>query len=118
MKKSRPPKTIDEYIGIHPEGVQVKLQAIRSKVRSLAPDAEEKISYGIPTFKKDRNIFHFAAFRNHIGLYPGSAAIKAFAEDLERYTTSKGAIQIPLNDAIPLQLIGKLVRFNLKNLAA
>lgn len=116
MNRKRPPKTIDEYIASCPEEVQPKLQTIRKKAGSLIPDAEEKISYGIPTFRKGKNLFHFAAFKNHIGLYPGSAAIKACSKDLKRYTTSKGAIQVPLDKAVPLQLIDKLIRFNLKTL--
>ena len=108
--------TIDDYIGLQPPPVQVKLQAIRSLLRSLAPAATEKISYGIPTFALGKNVFHFAAFKSHIGLYPGSAAIVAFAADLARYKTSKGTIQIPLDQDVPLDLIGELLQFNLRTL--
>ena len=118
MTSKAPPKTVDEYIDLYAEDVQAKLREIRGEVRSNAPAAVEKISYGIPTFAMGKNIFHFAAFKTHIGLYPGPSAIEAFALDLERYKTSKGAIQVPMNQDLPLQLIGKLVRFNLKNLVA
>jgi uncharacterized protein YdhG (YjbR/CyaY superfamily) len=111
-------QTIDDYIGLQPPHVQAKLHAIRSLLRSLAPAATEKISYGIPTFALGKNVFHFAAFKSHIGLYPGSAAIVAFASDLARYKTSKGAIQIPLDQDLPLDLIGELLRFNMKALLA
>jgi uncharacterized protein YdhG (YjbR/CyaY superfamily) len=96
--------------------VQAKLQAIRGLLRSLAPAATEKISYGIPTFALGKNVFHFAAFKSHIGLYPGSAAIVAFAADLARYKTSKGTIQIPLDQDVPFDLIGELLKFNLRTL--
>lgn len=109
-------QTIDDYIGLQPPPVQVKLQAIRGLLRSLAPAATEKISYGIPTFALGKNVFHFAAFKSHIGLYPGSAAIVAFAADLARYKTSKGTIQIPLDQDVPLDLIGELLQFNLRTL--
>ena len=119
MKTSNaPPQTIDDYVELYPSIVQEKLRAIRDEVRSIAPDAEEKISYGIPTFTMRKNIFHFAAFKNHIGLYPGRAAIEAFTDDLKRYKTSKGAIQVSLSAAVPLPLVRKFVRFNLKALAS
>jgi uncharacterized protein YdhG (YjbR/CyaY superfamily) len=72
------------------------------------PTAQEKISYGIPTFALGSNLFHFAAFKAHIGLYPGAAAIKAFAAQLTSYRTSKGTNQIPLD------LVDALLDFNLK----
>lgn len=108
-----PPKTIDEYIALYPHEVQEDLRSIRDEVRLLLPDAEEKISYGIPTFAKGKNLFHFAAFKRHIGLYPGAAAIDALADELTSYKTSKGAIQVPFGQAMPLSLVRKLVRFNL-----
>lgn len=111
------PGTIDDYISRCAKDVQPKLREIRDKVRSIAPGAVEKISYGIPTFATGKNLFHFAAFKAHIGLYPGAAAIEAFAAGLARYRTSKGAIQIPLDQKLPLQLIAKLVRFNLNALS-
>lgn len=105
-------QTIDDYIGLQPPPVQVKLQAIRSLLRLLAPAATEKISYGIPTFALGKNVFHFAAFKSHIGLYPGSAAIEVFAPRLAGYKTSKGTIQVPFDQELPLELIGDLLRFN------
>jgi uncharacterized protein YdhG (YjbR/CyaY superfamily) len=118
MKSSSttPPHSIDEYIGLQPAPVQAKLQAIRSLLRSLAPAAQEKMSYGIPTLALGKNVFHFAAFKAHIGLYPGAAAIEVFAAALAKYKTSKGAIQIPLDQEIPLELVGELLRFNMKAL--
>lgn len=111
------PAAIDEYIATFSAEVQAKLMIIRSEVKSLVPQAVEKISYGIPTFFLTQNIFHFAAFQAHIGLYPGATAIEALATELEGYKTSKGTIQIPLSQDPPLALIRKLVNFNLQQLA-
>ncbi|RQO57256.1 hypothetical protein DBR47_15610 [Paucibacter sp. KBW04] len=108
---------VDEYIAAFSADVQTKLTIIRREVRALAPQAVEKISYGIPTFSMRKNIFHYAAFKTHIGLYPGAAAMEAFAAELEGYKTSKGTIQVPLSQDPPLALIRKLVLYNLEHLA-
>lgn len=114
MKSSStpPPQTIDDYIALQPPSVQARLQAIRSLLLSIAPTATEKISYGIPTLALRKNVFHFAAFKSHIGLYPGSAAIEVFAPRLTGYKTSKGTIQVPFDQELPFELIGELLRFN------
>lgn len=112
------PQTIDDYIAAFAPDVQAKLRVIRAEVKALLPEAAERICYGIPTFSMGRNLFHFAAFKGHIGLYPGAAAIAAHAAELTSYKTSKGTIQIPLSQEPPLPLIRKLVGFNLKALAA
>ncbi|MEO8506848.1 MAG: DUF1801 domain-containing protein [Betaproteobacteria bacterium] len=104
---------IDDYIAAFPADVQDRLQVIRRVVRRLAPDAVEKISYRIPTFARHGNLVHFAAFKHHIGLYPGAAAIETFAKALADYRTSKGAIQLPLEQPLPLSLIEKIVRFRI-----
>jgi len=98
---SSAPANIDEYIAVFPVAVQALLQSVRQTVRTAAPEAQEKISYQIPTFTLRGNLIHFAAFKNHIGLYPGTAAIKAF----------KGSVQFPLNEPLPLALIGRIVQF-------
>jgi uncharacterized protein YdhG (YjbR/CyaY superfamily) len=103
--------SIDDYIAAFPAEIQDRLQSIRRAVRRLAPDAVEKISYRIPTFALHGNLVHFAAFTNHIGLYPGTTAIETFAKALAGYRTSNGAIQFPLDQPLPLPLIEKIVRF-------
>lgn len=108
---------VDEYIAAFSADVQAKLTIVRREVKALAPQAVEKVSYGIPTFSMHKNIFHYAAFKTHIGLYPGAAAMEAFASELEGYKTSKGTIQVPLSQDPPLALIRKLVNYNLKHLA-
>lgn len=82
-------------------------------VRRVAPEATEKMGYGIPTFTQGKNLFHFAAFTKHVGLYPGPEAIEHFAKELDRYETAKGTIRVPFEEPIPVALIEKMVRFNL-----
>jgi len=105
---------IDEYIGNHPPNVQKILQELRMIVHELAPDVQEAISYGIPTFKLNGNLVHFAAFEKHIGFYPTPSGITAFRERLSPYSTSKGAVQFPLNGPIPYDLVRDMVRFRMK----
>jgi len=105
------PKNIDEYIADFPPEIQEKLEKIRATIRKAAPKAEEAISYMIPTFKLHGNLVHFAAYKNHIGFYPGAGGIAAFQEELTGYETSKGTVQFPLNKRLPLTLITKIVKF-------
>jgi uncharacterized protein YdhG (YjbR/CyaY superfamily) len=103
---------IDNYIGGFPNEIQAKLNEIRSIIKKAAPDAEESMSYGMPAYKiYSKPLVYFAAYKNHIGLYPTPSAIKAFKNDLICYRTSKGAIQFPIDKAIPLNLISKIVEF-------
>ncbi len=105
------PGTIDEYIAGFPGEVQERLQAVRRTVARAAPDAQEKISYRIPAFTLHGNLIYFAAFKNHIGLYPGTAAIKAFADDLAGFRTAKGTVQFQFGEPLPLSLISRIVKF-------
>ena len=107
--------SVDAYIASFPPAVQERLELIRQTIRKIVPEAQEKISYGIPTFTLDGNLIHYAAFKNHLGLYPGSTAIAAFAKDLAGYKTSKGTIQLPSDAAIPCNLIERIVRFRIKD---
>lgn len=112
MKPNQPaPKNIDEYIADFSPEIQEKLEKIRATIRKAAPKAEEAISYMIPTFKLHGNLVHFAAYKNHIGFYPGAGGIAAFQEELAGYETSKGTVQFPLNTRIPLALIARIVKF-------
>ena len=99
---------IDEYILKQDEAVQPQLNAIRDTIRAVIPDAVEKISYQMPTYWKGRNIIHFAAFKNHIGLYPGGEAPVVFADRLKDFKTSKGTIQFPYDKELPLDLIAEI----------
>ena len=99
---------IDEYIAAQDETIQPRLNAIRETIRTAIPDATEKIRYQMPTYWKGRNIIHFAAFKNHIGLYLGGEAPVVFADKLKDYKTSKGTIQFPLDKELPLDLIDEI----------
>lgn len=114
MMRGKSFKTIDEYIAAFPREVQGILKTVRRKIGESAPAAQEAISYGIPTFKLNGNLVHFAAFKNHIGFYPAPSAIVAFKKELSRYKTSKGAIQFPIDKPMPLPLIGRMVKFRVK----
>lgn len=102
---------IDEYIATFPKDVQKILKQMRATIKAAAPDAEEKISYQIPTFALKGNLVHFAAYKNHIGFYPGANGIKTFAQELSNYQTSKGTVQFPIGEPLPLDLITNIVNF-------
>jgi uncharacterized protein YdhG (YjbR/CyaY superfamily) len=105
---------INEYISQFPKGTQEILKKIRETIRKLAKESTETISYGIPTFKLNGNLVHFAAYTNHIGFYPGSKAINIFKKELEKYETSKGTIKFSIDKKIPYGLITKIVRYRVK----
>ena len=112
--KSKQAKNIDDYIADFPADVQLLLQKVRTAIRKAAPKAEEAIKYQMPTFVLNGNLIHFAGYKNHIGLYPGSKPIEEFKDDLVRYRVSKGTVQFPLDKPIPTGLIGKLTKFCVK----
>lgn len=117
MKPSAP-QTIDDYIAGFPPDIQDILQKIRQTIREAAPEAEEKISYQMPTFYLKGNLVHFAAFKNHIGFYPVPTAIEKFKKALSAYKGAKGSVQFPLDQPMPYDLIRKIVKFRVKeNLA-
>jgi uncharacterized protein YdhG (YjbR/CyaY superfamily) len=111
MKPDRPVAAdIGAYIAAFPAPVRTRLRAIRSLLASLLPDAQQKISYGMPTFVHGRVRIHFAAFSQHIGLYPGPAVLDAVNDDLAGLRTSKGTVQFDLAQPLPLDLIAKIVQ--------
>ncbi len=105
------PKDIDEYIARFPEDIQEILEKIRMTIREAAPEADERISYQMPTFALEGNLVHFAAYKNHIGFYPTPSGIEEFEEELSRYVGGKGSVKFPLDKPIPYDLITKIVRF-------
>ena len=112
------PKTIDDYIAGFPPDVRDILESIRAVIRAAAPDAEETISYQMPTFTLKGNLVHFAAFKKHIGFYPTPTGIEAFKDELSTYAGGKGSVQFPLDKPIPLDLIRRIVEFRVQeNLA-
>ena len=114
MKKTQA-ENIDEYIAEFPKDIQKTLQQIRSTIKKAAPDAEEAMSYAIPTFKLNGNLVHFAAFKNHIGFYPAPSGIEAFKKELSAYDGAKGSVQFPLDQPVPLDLITRIVKFRVKD---
>lgn len=104
------PQSVDEYIAAQDETIQPKLNEIRTVLRSALSDAEERISWSMPTYRKDHNIIHFAAQKKHIGLYPGPEAVAYFSGRLDQagLLYSKGSIQIPYSDDLPLELIAEI----------
>ena len=111
-------KDIDSYIKLQTKEVQVILEKVREAIHKAAPEAEETINYGIPTFTLNGNLVHFAAYKSHIGFYPTPSAIEAFKKELSVYEGAKGSVQFPLDKAMPLTLISKIVKYRVKeNLA-
>jgi uncharacterized protein YdhG (YjbR/CyaY superfamily) len=105
---------IDAYIEGFPADKQELLKKMRATIRKAAPAAEEKIGYGIPTFTLHGNLVHFAAFKNHIGFFPAPSAIVAFKKELSAYKLSKGTVQFPADQPLPLALVSKMVKFRVK----
>lgn len=104
------PKTIDEYILSQDAEIQNDLRFIRQILRDVLPEAEERISWSMPTYWKGHNILHFAASKKHIGLYPGPEAVAHFADELKMYKTDKGTIRIPYGKIEP-EIIQKIARW-------
>jgi uncharacterized protein YdhG (YjbR/CyaY superfamily) len=105
---------IDMYIEGCEELVKEKLYEIRKLIRGTIPKAKEKMAYGMPTYYYHENIVHFAAFKNHIGLYPTPNGVEGFETELRGYTWSKGAIQFPVKDAVPLDLIRRITGYRME----
>lgn len=104
------PETVDKYIAGFPDHIQQRMHEIRKLIHKAAPNVQEKISWGMPTFFINKNRIHFAAHKNHLGLYPGAEPIVRYKKELAAYHTSKGAIQLPNDQPLPLLLITKIVK--------
>jgi uncharacterized protein YdhG (YjbR/CyaY superfamily) len=110
--------TIDEYIAGQPAAVQPLLQKIRAVILETAVNATEKISWRMPTFWQGKNIIHFAAFKNHVGIYPGDLSLAPFEERLAGYRRTKGAIQFPLDKPIDYELIADITKWRVQQIEA
>lgn len=109
---------VKDYLALYPPAIRRLLVKMREVVRKAAPGAEEVISYGLPTYKLNGTLLHFGAFKGHIGLYPGPAAIEEFAGELSPYECSKGAIRFPVDEPLPLTLVSRIVKHRIaQNLA-
>lgn len=115
-------RSIDEYIAAFPADTQALLEAVRATIKAAAPDAEERISYQMPAFALNGNLVYFAALKDHIGFYPTASGIEAFKDELSVYKATKGSVQFPVSQPLPLELISNIVQFrvteNLKKAAA
>lgn len=113
------PRDIDEYIAGFPADMQEKLREIRMTIKKAAPDAEEAISYKMPTFNlKGNYLIYFAAYKKHIALYPAPVGNEDFKEDISPYESGKGTLQFPLDKPIPLHLIRKIVKYRVEEILA
>ena len=108
------PSNIDEYIASCSPDVRATMEKIRATIRAAAPDAEEKISYQIPTFTLMGNLIHFAAFKKHIGVYPPVKGDEKLEAELSPYRGEKGNLKFPLDEPIPYKLIGRIVKARVK----
>jgi len=108
-------KDIDSYIALQPENIRESLEELRQIIKSVAPDAEEVISYAMPAFKYHGMLVGFAAAKNHYGFYPWNGhTTEQFKDDLKGYTGTKGAIHFPIDKPIPTALVKKIVKARMK----
>ena len=107
-------KTVDEYLSTVPAPTRRILQEVRQTIKKAAPQAEEVISYNMPAFKLHGVLVYYAAYQKHIGFYPTPSAIKAFEKELAQYQSSKGAVQFPSDQPMPVELITKIVQFRVR----
>lgn len=105
------PATVDEYISRQEESLRPILMVLRTTIQDAIPDAQERISWGMPTWWEGRNLIQFAANKRHIGLYPGEEAIVFFKDRLSGYVTSKGTVRLPLDKPLPLDLISDMAKW-------
>jgi uncharacterized protein YdhG (YjbR/CyaY superfamily) len=113
LKEGDGKSLVDEYIKAFPRPVREKLEALRSCIREAAPEATERISYGMPTFYLEGNLVHFAGFKGHIGFYPTPSGTSEFRERLAPYKHAKGSVQFPLDEDLPLDLVRQIVEFRI-----
>jgi uncharacterized protein YdhG (YjbR/CyaY superfamily) len=102
---------VDEYLAKVPQPARATLEKLRKVIKAAVPEAEEVISYQVPTFRHHRSIVAFAAFEDHCSFFVMSPAVmKAFQEDLEDYATSKGTVRFPIDKPLPAALVRRLVK--------
>jgi uncharacterized protein YdhG (YjbR/CyaY superfamily) len=114
LNMNKKAENIDEYIALFPEDTREKLKQMRALVIKGAPDAAESISYGMPYYNLQGRLLYFAAFKNHIGLYPMASAITKFQPEISKYKFAKGSVQFPLDKNIPAGLVLRIVKFRVK----
>jgi len=107
-------KTVEEYLAAAPKNLALVLEELRRAIKEETPQAEEVISYNMPAFKMKKVLVYYAAQKNHIGFYPTASPIIAFEKELKAYKTSKGAIQFPIGEPIPINLVKRIVQYRVK----
>jgi uncharacterized protein YdhG (YjbR/CyaY superfamily) len=113
-----PIKDADSYIATQPEATRLVLEQLRQIIKTIVPEAAEVISYQMPAFKQNGILVWYAGYKKHVGFYPSSKPIEIFKDELTAYKTSKGAIQFPLDKPLPVELITKIMNFQVnENLA-
>lgn len=113
--KTKTPASIDDYIAGFPPAVRKLLQQVRAAIHEAVPDAEETISYGMPTF---RRVLTFAAWKKHISVYPAPMGVPQFAKAVAKYGAGRGTLQFPIDEPMPLDLIARLAKYRAKAEAA
>ena len=104
--------SIDEYIATFPEDILARLEEVRAIIKAAAPQADEQISYQMPTFALNGKLVYFAAWKNHIGFYPASSRVpEAFKDELSGCKGTKGTIKFPISEPLPVDLISRIVQF-------
>jgi uncharacterized protein YdhG (YjbR/CyaY superfamily) len=106
----KPVKTVDEYIAQAPKEVQEKLKELRAVIRTTAPGAEERISYGMPCYYYKGRLVYFQLWKKHIGFYVPTPVVEEHTSELKGYETTKATVRFPLDEKLPLALIEKLVK--------
>jgi uncharacterized protein YdhG (YjbR/CyaY superfamily) len=117
-RRAAPPSVVTAYIDAADEPARSRLRALRDVIREQAPDAVERISYGLATWHQGENLIHLGAFAHHVGVYPGAAAIAEFAADLAALPTSKGAIRVPHEAPLPKDLVARITRWRVDQASA
>ena len=118
MAKTKKPQDIGGYISQFPDDVQAVLEKVRATIRRAAPDVKEIISYKMPAFKQHGILVYFAAWKQHVGLYPPISGDKALEKAVARYAGPKGNLQFPLDEPMPFDLIERIVKLRVKQDAA
>lgn len=105
-------RSVDEYIATFPKETQKLLEEVRAAVKAVAPDASEKISYGIGAFELNgKNLIGFAGWKNHISIYPIPSGSDAFNKKVSQYAAGKGTLKLPLDEPLPKRLISQIVKY-------
>ena len=108
------PASVESYLATFPASTRALLEELRAFIQALAPEATEKISYGIPTFDLHGNLVHYAGYAGHIGFYPGAKGIAVFEDEIKAYKYAKGSVQFPLDQPLPWELIRRIVLFRVE----